>query len=104
MVSLNVTQRLRELAIRAALGAGRTEIVRTVLGHAARLLGAGLALGLTVAWAATRGMGSLLFQVTPADPATYGLAVIVLSASAGLACLIPLRRALRCDPAALLKA
>jgi hypothetical protein len=58
VVSHNVTQRLREIGIRIALGAGRRDIVRVVVGYGARLIGFGLALGLTAAWAATRGMRS----------------------------------------------
>ncbi|MNC92906.1 hypothetical protein D3C83_94190 [compost metagenome] len=63
----------------------------------------GLALGLTAAWAATRGMGALLYEISPADPVSYAAAAATLAAAAGLACVPPLRRALSSDPIAALR-
>jgi putative ABC transport system permease protein len=104
VVAQNVNQRLREIGIRIALGAGRREVRGIVLRHACRLLINGFALGLTVAWAGTRGMASLLFNTPPTDPATYAAAVLTLTFAAVLACALPLRRALRLDPVVLFKA
>jgi putative ABC transport system permease protein len=103
MMSLSLSQRLRELAIRTAVGASRSDIVRAVFGRMVRSLCAGLALGVTAAWAATRGLESLLFGIRPLDAASYVLAVAALVAAALLACVVPLRRALRLDAMAALK-
>jgi predicted permease len=100
----NVSERLREIGIRIALGAARGDIVRLLMAHGGRLIGFGLALGLTSAWALTRGMQALLFQVNATDAATYAGAVAVLIAAAVAACLLPLRRAARFDPLTLFKA
>jgi putative ABC transport system permease protein len=104
VVAHNVTQRLREIGIRVALGAARADVVRIVMGYGLRLLLGGLALGVTAAWAATRGMKALLFATTPLDPITYAAVIATLTVAALLACALPLRRALRFDPVVLFKA
>ena len=104
VVSHTITQRTREIGIRIALGAGRADVVRAVMGYAFRLLVAGLALGLTAAWAVTRGLQPQLSGVTVTDSATYATAVTVLSCAVLAACLLPLRRALRFDPVTLFRA
>jgi predicted permease len=104
VVAHNVTQRLREIGIRVALGAARRDVVRIVIGYGLRLLVSGLALGVTIAWAATRGMGSLLFATRPLDGFTYAAAIAVLAVAAIGACGLPLRRALQFDPVILFKA
>jgi putative ABC transport system permease protein len=104
VVSHTISQRTREIGIRMALGAGRADVVRVVMGYALRLLVAGLALGLTGAWAVTRGLQPQLSGVTVTDSATYATAVIVLSCGVVAPCLLPLRRALRFDPVLLFRA
>jgi predicted permease len=104
VVSHTISQRIREIGIRMALGAGRAAVVRVVMVYALRLLVAGLALGLTAAWATTRGLQPQLSGVTVTDSATYATAVIVLSCAVLAACLLPLRRALRFDPVTLFRA
>jgi ABC-type antimicrobial peptide transport system permease subunit len=74
-----------------------------VLGHAARLLTGGLALGIGVSLAATRLLGSVLFQVQPTDPATYMAAVVVVAVASFAACEVPAIRATRADPARALR-
>jgi len=69
-----------------------------VLGHGAWLVGLGLALGVGGALALTRLLRSLLFGVTPTDPATFAAMAALLGAVAILACLVPARRATRVDP------
>jgi predicted permease len=104
VVAHNVTQRLREIGIRVALGAARRDVVRIVVGYAMRLLTSGFALGITIAWATTRGMGALLFATRPLDATTYAAALLLLGLAALGACGLPLRRALRFDPVVLFKA
>jgi ABC-type antimicrobial peptide transport system permease subunit len=93
-----VTQRTHEIGIRMALGAERGNILRLVLGQAARLVVIGLALGLAGALAATRLIRSLLYNVEPQDPATIAAVMLLLAAAALAACLLPARRAVRVDP------
>ena len=93
-----VTQRTREIGIRMAVGARRAHILRLVLAHSARLIAGGLLLGLAGAWAVTRVLKNLLFEVTPADPLTFAAVSLLLAAVALLACYLPARRAAAVDP------
>jgi ABC-type antimicrobial peptide transport system permease subunit len=93
-----VAQRRREMAIRLALGAGAPQVVRVVLWHAVSLALLGVLVGSVTALALTRWLGGLLYEVSPHDPATFGLVALVLLVVAGLAAWIPARRALRIDP------
>ena len=98
------TMRMREMGIRAALGATRRQLGSMVLGETARLIGIGIVAGLGLAWLAANTVRSFLFQVQPLDPLTLG------SVAAGillLALLVSLRAALRAarvDLTAVLKA
>jgi putative ABC transport system permease protein len=93
-----VSQRSRELGIRLALGARPAELFRMVVGQGMRPVAAGAALGLAGAVGITTVMQSLLFGVTPVDPAAYGVATAVLAATAVAACAVPALRATRVDP------
>jgi predicted permease len=99
-----VAQGAHEFGIRMALGAQRIDIQRLLLGHAARLLAGGLALGIAVSLVATRLLSSMLFRVKPTDPATFVTAVAVLAVAALAACEVPALRATRADPARALRA
>lgn len=96
-------QRTREIGLRMALGASPASAVRLVLRDGARAIAAGLAVGILAAAALTRAMASVLFEVSPLDPAVFALAALILAACAGLACYAPARRATRIDPLAALR-
>ncbi len=98
-----VGQRTREIGIRMALGARPSQVRRMVSGQAATLAGAGAAIGLGAALAEGRILRSLLFEVSPTDPATLAAAVLVLLLVAALAAWLPARRATRVDPATTLR-
>jgi len=93
-----VAQRTRELGIRVALGAGRSQIVGLVLGQGARMVGLGVALGLALVFWVTRYISSLLFGVVPLDPMTLVGGAALIFALALLAAYLPARRAMRVDP------
>ncbi len=103
VISFGVAQRTRELGIRVALGAERGDVVRLVVGQGVRIAAVGAGFGLVAALLATRVMGSLLYDVTPSDPVTFGAIVVLLGAAAVLASWIPARRAARVDPVEALK-
>jgi predicted permease len=94
-----VSQGRRELAIRMALGATATDVVRLVAGHGLAIAGAGVAAGLVVAFAAARLLDAVLFDVTARDPLTFAAVAITLGVIALLASIAPALRAARIDPA-----
>jgi predicted permease len=98
-----VSQRSRELGIRLALGARPATLFRMVVGQGMRPVGVGAAIGLAGAVGVTTLMQSLLFGVTPVDPAAYGVATAVLAALAAAACAVPALRATRVDPLSALR-
>lgn len=93
-----VRQRTAEFGLRMVFGAEAGSILRLVLRQGMVPTVAGVVLGLTVAAWMTRYMASLLIQVGPTDPVTYGLAGLLFAAVAALASLVPARRATRVDP------
>ena len=103
VISYSVVQRTKEIGIRRALGAPRNKILVLVARQVIRLALAGVVLGIAGAFALTRWMQDLLFQVSPTDPATFfGIAILfVLVALA--ASYIPARRAAGVDPMAALR-
>ena len=94
----SVAERTRELGVRSALGATPRALVTLVLHDAARLTSVGLVLGLAGAVAGTRMLRSLLFGVSPGDPATLAAIAMLLACVATVACLVPARRATRIAP------
>ena len=98
VVSYSVAQRTREIGIRVALGARRGDVLGLVLKEALRLTAVGVGLGLVGAFAATRVLRSLLFEVKPTDPATFICLSLLLTLVALLASYIPARRATKVDP------
>jgi len=97
VMSYLVSQRTREIGIRLALGADGRDILRLVVGNGARLIGAGIVIGLAASFALQRLVSSLLFGVGAAD-ASSGLAVVILAAVALAACYLPALRATRVSP------
>jgi predicted permease len=98
VISYGVTQRTREIGVRMALGARKTDVSAMFLRHAALLSGLGIAVGLAGAVGLTRVMSALLFHVSPVDPVTYGLVSLVLVGTALLASYVPARCASGIDP------
>jgi putative ABC transport system permease protein len=98
VMSYTVEQRRQELGIRMALGAQKKDIYGLVLGQGLRLAGAGVVIGLSVAYVISRTISALLFGVGASDPATFGAVPLLLIAVALVACYLPARRATRVDP------
>lgn len=103
VLAYSVAQRAREFAIRMALGARRAAVLRGVLGAGARLVGAGLAVGLAVALAFSGKLASHLFAVGPRDPWAFAAVAVLFAALASVACVLPARRATRVDPMVVLR-
>ncbi len=93
-----VAQRTREIGIRMAFGAGRSDVLRLILAHGAKLTAAGIAAGILAAYGLTRLIASELFGVKPTDPVTFACVAAILAFVAIAACWIPARRAMRIEP------
>jgi putative ABC transport system permease protein len=93
-----VTQRTREIGVRIALGAQWRDVLKLVLKSGMMLVAIGLVLGLAGAFALTRLMTTLLFEVSPVDPITFLVVALSIIVATLLACYIPARRATRVDP------
>jgi putative ABC transport system permease protein len=93
-----VTQRAREIGIRMALGAERSDVLGLVPGQALALTGIGVILGLAGAAAATRYLDKMLFGLTPLDPLTFVVVSLLFAVVATLASYLPARRAVKVDP------
>jgi putative ABC transport system permease protein len=98
VLSLSVASRRREIAIRAAVGAGRADIRKLVFGEGLGLIAGGVVCGMAAAFVLTRVLKSFLFEVDPADPATLIAVAVLFAGVALLACWEPTRRAAKIDP------
>jgi predicted permease len=98
VISYAVSQRKREIGIRAALGAQQGELQRMFVRHALALAGVGVAIGLGAAAGLTRLMSTLLYGITPLDPMTYAVVPVILVIATVLASYLPARRAVSVDP------
>jgi putative ABC transport system permease protein len=97
-MSYSVAQRTREIGIRMALGAQRSDVLKMTVGQGLRLVVIGVAIGLAAAFVLTRVMASLLFGVSATDPVTFIIISMVLMAVALIASYIPALRATKVDP------
>ena len=104
VMAYSVTQRKTEIGVRMALGANGGDVRWLVLRRGLWQMGLGLVLGLAGAFGLSRVLRTLLVQVTPTDPLTFGVITVILTAVAIAACLIPAHRASRVDPLTALRA
>jgi predicted permease len=103
IVSFAVNRRLREMAIRQAMGAPRGEVVRAVLARSLRASGVGAVLGLATAVPLAYLARSALLGVAPLDPVALGGSALLLVAATAAACVVPARRLLRTEPMDILR-
>jgi len=97
-VSYSVRQRTPELGVRLALGAQHAQVFRLILGQGLKVIVLGLAIGLVGAFALSRVIRGLLYNVTPSDPLTFLLVSVILLVVATIGAIVPARRATRVDP------
>lgn len=98
VISYMVVRRQNEIGIRMALGSGRARVIGLVMADVGVMLAAGIVIGLGFGLAATRTAQSLLFEISPRDPAIFVTAIVVLGLVALASALLPARRAARMDP------
>lgn len=103
VISYLVTQRKREIGVRVALGAQRTDVLRLILGEGMRLALIGVAIGVVASLLLTRLLRGLVFGVSTTDPVAFGIVVLALVLVAMLAAYLPGRRAARVDPMEVLR-
>jgi putative ABC transport system permease protein len=103
VIAYGVSQRHRELGVRLALGAQRSQIARMIVGEGGRIAIAGAALGTLASAVTGRFIGSFLFEAKPIDVSVYSIVVAGLIAVAIIACLVPAHRATKVDAAEVLR-
>ncbi len=103
VIAFTVGQRRREIGVRLALGARRTDVVRMVVGDGVRLVLAGLAIGAVSATIVSRSLAGFLFEIGPADPLVLVTVAALLSLAGAVASYVPARRASLIDPAVSLR-
>ena len=98
VLAFDVSQRLREIGVRLALGGSPRAIAVSIVRRGVMLAGIGCLVGLTVTFIAGKRIEPLLFQTSPLEPLVYGVALLVILATAVLASWLPARRAGKVDP------
>jgi putative ABC transport system permease protein len=104
VLSYTVTERTREIGVRAALGATRVDIVALIIGQGLTLTGIGVVIGIGGALAASRALISMLYGISFFDPITYFEVIGLIACIAGIACSAPAWRAAHVDPSISLRA
>jgi predicted permease len=103
MAAYSVSKRIRELGIRVALGAGKTQVISAAVGRSIVLLGMGSAVGLLAGISANRLLGQIVYQANPKDPVVLGGAVVTMALLGVAASALPAMRAVGVDPAKLMR-
>ena len=103
VTSLAASQRTREMGVRVALGAERSDILRLMVGTGMKPIAIGVVVGLGTSLALTRFLQSLLFEIKPTDPTTYAVVTPLLALVGVVACYLPSRRATRVNPVEVLR-
>jgi len=104
LMAYTVTLRMQEFGVRMALGAASGDVLRLVLGQAARLAAVGILVGAVASYAAARLIATLLFGVTASDVPTFAVTAVLLGSIALAASYVPARRAVRVNPVTALRA
>jgi putative ABC transport system permease protein len=103
VMSYAAMQRTHEIGVRMALGAGRADMTKLLLGRAVQQAAIGLGVGFVLSFIISRWLGKIVFGVSPTDPSTFAAVSVVLACAALAAGYIPARRATRVDPASALR-
>ena len=103
VMSYTVVQNTREVGIRIALGARPRAILQLIIGRGLFLVSIGVVVGVLASFALTRFIENMLFGITPTDPITFAMIVLLLAVVALVACLLPAIRAMRVDPIVVLR-
>jgi len=103
ILALSVSQRVKEIGIRIALGAQPSDILGVIMKEGMTLVAVGLAFGLAVAFAMSNSLRAFLFHITPADPLTLAGVAALLAIAASIACYIPALRATKIAPSIALR-
>jgi ABC-type antimicrobial peptide transport system permease subunit len=103
LMAYSVARRMREIGIRMALGARPAQVLSSVLRRTMVLCIAGISIGTVITLAAGRLLSAILYGVSPRDPLTYAAALLLMIAVALVACWNPAARAIRIDPARMLR-
>jgi putative ABC transport system permease protein len=98
VISYSVSQRTHEIGVRMALGASSRDVMRLIVRQGMITAAVGIAAGLAAAFAMTKLMKSLLYEISATDPATFAIIPALVAVVALAACLVPARRATRVDP------
>jgi len=103
VTSMAANQRVREIGVRVALGADRSDILKLMVGNGMKAVVLGIALGLGASFALSRFLRSLLFEIEPSDPMTFAIVTPLLAVVGIVASYVPSRRATRVDPVGVLR-